>query len=411
MTNNIDKKAFNKMTKARVYLLKNHAFFGKLAMDLDFVESSQFDTMAVDGQRIFYNPDFTNKITFLETVGVIAHEVLHVVFKHHLRRNDRDAFYWNVAGDYVINDVLLDEGFILPLDPLHDPKYHNTTTEKVYADVYKGDDSDSDDGNSDSDGGDSDGGDSDGGDSDSGGGDSKESLAKRMFGEVIDAVSEEDGQPLSQKEIEKLEQEINDKVIDAKTISKDCGKGGDAFKSMMDMVKQQSVSWEEVLGNLVLDKTITNDYNFNNANRRFIYQNMYLPSVEKKPSPKGAIALDISGSINKETMAMMQDAVNNIVPVANFEELTILYCDDAIRQIDTFSNGEEIELDYICGGGTAYEPVFKYINKQLDDDIAFLIYLTDGWCWDEFSEPEYPVIWATTDTSRYFKFGEVVDVE
>ena len=30
---------------------------------------------------------------------------------------------------------------------------------------------------------------------------------------------------------------------------------------------------------------------------------------------------------------------------------------------------------------------------------------------NEFNEPEYPVIWATTDTSRYFKFGEVVDVE
>ncbi len=396
MTNDIDKKALNKMTKARVYLLKNNAFFGKLAMDLDFVESKQFDTMAVDVQRIFYNPDFTNKITFLETVGVIAHEVLHVVFKHHLRRNDRDPFYWNVAGDYVINDVLLDEGFVLPLEPLHDPLYHKTTTEKVYADVYKGNDSDSD-------------SDSDSGDSDSGW--SKEELSKRMFGEVIDAISEEDGEALSKKEIEKLEQEINDKVIDAEQISKSMGKGGDAFKSMMDMVKQQSVSWEEVLSNLVLDKTITNDYNFNNPNRRFIYKNMYLPSVEKKPSPKGAIALDISGSIDKETMAMMQDAVNNIVPVANFEELTVLYCDDAIRQVDTFTAGEEIELDYIRGGGTDYEPVMKYIDKELENDIAFLIYLTDGWCWDIPTEPEYPVIWATTDTSHYFKYGEIVDVE
>ena len=39
MTNDINKEAANKMTKARVYLLKNKPFFGKLAMDLDFVES------------------------------------------------------------------------------------------------------------------------------------------------------------------------------------------------------------------------------------------------------------------------------------------------------------------------------------------------------------------------------------
>jgi len=187
----------------------------------------------------------------------------------------------------------------------------------------------------------------------------------------------------------------------------------DAFKSIMDMVRTQSVSWEEVLGNLILDKTTSNDYNFNNPNRRYVYQDMYLPSVEKKPNPKGVIALDISGSVNKETMAMMQDAVNNIVPVANFEELTILYCDNCIRQVDTFYGGEEVELDYIRGGGTDFEPVFKYIDKELDNEVAFLVYLTDGWCWDIPSEPEYPVIWATTDTDHYFKdkFGEVVYVE
>ena len=400
MTNDIDKKAKNIMTKARVHLLKNNPFYGKLAMDLDFVESKKFDTMAVDGQRIFYNPDFVHKITFLETVGVIAHEVLHVVFKHHLRRNDRDPFYWNVAGDYIINYILDDEGFMLPEGGLLDYSYKGSTTEKVYEDVYK--ENDKQDANTD-------GGDNTSDSED----DERKSLSKRMWGEVIDAVIEEVEGVSNEEQIEKLEQEINAKVIDATQVSKTMGKGGDAFKSIMDMVRTQSVSWEEVLGNLILDKTTSNDYNFNTPNRRYVYQDMYLPSVEKKPNPKGVIALDISGSVDKETMAMMQDAVNNIVPVANFEELTILYCDDCIRQVDTFHGGEEVELDYIRGGGTDFEPVFKYIDKELDNEVAFLVYLTDGWCWDIPSEPEYPVIWATTDTDHYFKdkFGEVVYVE
>jgi predicted metal-dependent peptidase len=398
----MDKKAKNIMTKARVYLLKNNPFYGKLAMDLEFVESKQFDTMAVDGQRIFYNPDFVHKITFLEVVGVIAHEVLHVVFKHHLRRNDRDAFYWNVAGDYVINYILIDEGFTLPEGGLIDYSYKGSTTEKVYKEVYK--ENDKQDANTD-------GGDSTSDNTSDSGDDDRQSLADKMFGEVIDAVIEEVEGVSNEEQIEKLEQEINAKVIDATQVSKNMGKGGDAFKSIMDMVRHQSVSWDEVLGNLILDKTSSDDYNFNNPNRRYVHQDMYLPSIEKKPSPKGVIALDISGSVQKEDMAFMQDAINNIIPVANFEELTILYCDDCIRKYDTYSQGEEVELDYICGGGTAYEPVFKYIDKQLDNDIAFLVYLTDGYCWDSFSEPDYPVIWATTGTSRYFKFGEVVDVE
>ena len=133
MTNNI----MPEMTKARTELVLRYPFFGKLALGLELIESDQFDTMAVDGQRIYYNKDFVNKITHKETVGVIAHEVLHVVFKHHLRRNNRDKYFWNVAGDYVINDVLFEDGFVLPEGGLYDSKYSGWSTEKVYDDVYQ----------------------------------------------------------------------------------------------------------------------------------------------------------------------------------------------------------------------------------------------------------------------------------
>ena len=94
------------MIKARTELVLRYPFFGKLALQLELVESDQFETMATDGQRLYYNREWVLSITHKERVGVIAHEVLHVVFKHHLRRNNRDKYFWNVAGDYVINDVL-----------------------------------------------------------------------------------------------------------------------------------------------------------------------------------------------------------------------------------------------------------------------------------------------------------------
>jgi predicted metal-dependent peptidase len=280
--------------------------------------------MAVDGQHIYYNKTWVKSLTHKEIVGVIAHEVLHVVFKHHLRRGDRDKHWWNVAGDYVINAVLLEDGFILPDDGLFNDDYAGMSTEKVYDLVYQ-DNKD----------------------------DSQEIIAKGMVGEVIDAVSK-DGDSLSETEIKELEREINISVMQAEQSAKSIGKGGDARKAMMDTIKKQSVNWRDVLSNLMLDNLVPCDYNFNNPNRRFIYQGMYLPSVEKEPSQEIAIAIDISGSIAKDEMAMFIDAVNNIVSVANPNKVHIIYCDDCVRQVDVFEKGEEVKLKYMIVTGKQY---------------------------------------------------------
>ena len=386
----------SEMTKARTELVLKYPFFGKLALGLEIIESDKFDTMATDGQRIYYNPEWTKSITHQERVGVIAHEILHVVYKHHLRRGKRDAYYWNVAGDYVINDILLEDGFILPEGGLHNSEYASMQTEKVYDLVYQESKDDS--------GDDASGGDGDGDDS---GDDGK----APSWGEVIDAVNDEGGS-LSDADIKELEREINVSVLQAVQSAKGIGGKGSAFQKMIESVKQDKVDWEDVLANHMLDNLTPCDYNFNNPDRRFIYQDMYLPSVEKEPNQNIAIAIDTSGSIYEDTKAMFLDAINNIITVGKPNKVSLIYCDDHVQEVKTFYKGEKITLDHLWGGCTDYEPVFKYIDKELDNDVSYLVYLTDGYCWcDRLVEPDYPVIWATTETSKYFTFGEIVDVE
>ena len=386
----------SEMTKARTELVLKYPFFGKLALCLEIIESDKFDTMATDGQRIYYNPEWTKSITHQERVGVIAHEILHVVYKHHLRRGKRDAYYWNVAGDYVINDILLEDGFILPEGGLHNSEYASMQTEKVYDLVYQESKDDS--------GDDASGGDGDGDDS---GDDGK----APSWGEVIDAVNDEGGS-LSDADIKELEREINVSVLQAVQSAKGIGGKSSAFQKMIESVKQDKVDWEDVLANHMLDNLTPCDYNFNNPDRRFIYQDMYLPSVEKEPNQNIAIAIDTSGSIYEDTKAMFLDAINNIITVGKPNKVSLIYCDDHVQEVKTFHKGEQITLDHLWGGATDYEPVFKYIDKELDNDVSYLVYLTDGYCWcDRLVEPDYPVIWATTETSKYFTFGEIVDVE
>ena len=386
----------SEMTKARTELVLKYPFFGKLALGLEIIESDKFDTMATDGQRIYYNPEWTKSITHQERVGVIAHEILHVVYKHHLRRGKRDAYYWNVAGDYVINDILLEDGFILPEGGLHNSEYASMQTEKVYDLVYQESKDDS--------GDDASGGDGDGDDS---GDDGK----APSWGEVIDAVNDEGGS-LSDADIKELEREINVSVLQAVQSAKGIGGKSSAFQKMIESVKQDKVDWEDVLANHMLDNLTPCDYNFNNPDRIFIYQDMYLPSVEKEPNQNIAIAIDTRGAIYEDTKAMFLDAINNIITVGKPNKVSLIYCDDHVQEVKTFHKGEQITLDHLWGGCTDYEPVFKYIDKELDNDVSYLVYLTDGYCWcDRLVEPDYPVIWATTETSKYFTFGEIVDVE
>ena len=68
----------------------------------------------------------------------MAHECWHVAFQHLSRRNDRDPVLWNVAGDYVINHMLMKAGFQIPTGGLIDAQYDEKwSTDQVYDHLKK----------------------------------------------------------------------------------------------------------------------------------------------------------------------------------------------------------------------------------------------------------------------------------
>ena len=82
--NNISEEAFKKMRLCCFDIMGKYPFFRKLLSDLVIRENKNlpYKTMATDGYHIFYNPEWTSKLKNNELRGVIAHEVLHVVFAH-----------------------------------------------------------------------------------------------------------------------------------------------------------------------------------------------------------------------------------------------------------------------------------------------------------------------------------------
>jgi len=124
--------AATRIAKARAELILSHTFYGVLVSQVTPVASRQFPTMATNGTKHFYNPEFIAKLTPAELLGVQAHETEHDARRHHTRRNGRDPEEWNIACDYAINIDLINAGFVLPKDALIDPKYLGWSAEDIY---------------------------------------------------------------------------------------------------------------------------------------------------------------------------------------------------------------------------------------------------------------------------------------
>jgi len=129
----LDIQAREKLSKARTHVMITHFALGPLTMKLDPVEDYSHPTMWTNGVQLGYNPNFVNEITQKHLIMAVIHEDWHPALGHHTRRGDRDPGLWNQAGDYVINLILVEMGYLLLDGMLYDQRFRGMSTEDVYA--------------------------------------------------------------------------------------------------------------------------------------------------------------------------------------------------------------------------------------------------------------------------------------
>ena len=126
--------------RARSWFISSFPLLGAMVSAFELIEDAELcrreEVMvgAVDEtlRTIYLNP--AAALSELETRFVLAHEVLHVALRHLNRRQGRDAYLWNVACDYVINDWLIEMRLGAPptLGMLHDAQLKGLSAEEVY---------------------------------------------------------------------------------------------------------------------------------------------------------------------------------------------------------------------------------------------------------------------------------------
>ena len=375
----------NLIARAKSMLLVRHAFFASLALNLEYIETEETETMATDGKAIYYNPAWVATLELIEIMSVIAHEVLHVAFCHHLRRNGRDQDRWNKACDYAINWILVESGvFRLPEGGLFDEQYKGMTAEQIYNKLPTEDEEDDPSAGSDP-----------------------------LVGEVWDATND-DGEPLTESEKASEEMKAQATVSEAMDAEQRVGIGEvDAeVREALEVNKIDAVAWYEQLAQWVT-QYMTSRSSFNTPDRRLLHTGHILPAATRDPEFNLVFAWDTSGSLTDELTGMIKAHINNAVQALNPSTVEIIYCDTRVRERNTFcrtTGASPIELDInpVGGGGTRFDPVFKYISDE-DIETDCLVYFTDGIGQVNVTEPDYPVLWATTHTIPDFSAGEFGD--
>ena len=407
---------------------------------------SGLPTMATDGRRLVYNPEFVAQLTPAELEGVIAHEVMHVALAHHCRRGDRELQLWNEAADYAVNPILLDNGITLPADLLIDPAFRNLSAEEIYSrllerqsatsqtqppqssrDPVTGGTGAAQPNQPQSSGNQMPG---------SGSGPSPQTASGPQtapaptpepslvepeqrgsdqpiparpggFGEVMDATNE-DGTPASPAEVSRQRHEWATHAEQAMCSAKASGRMPGGIERQLKDARESQCDWRAILRDFI-SATDPYDYRWTPPNRRFVSSGLYLPSVIRSGVGEIVIAVDTSGSIGHEELEQFAGEIAAISEEAKPERIHVVYCDAAVQSTEEFGPSEPIRLSPKGGGGTDFRPSFQWIEEE-GIQPKCLIYLTDLCC-NSFPEPpEYTVLWVT-DSRTTAPFGETLRID
>jgi len=457
------------MEKARRAICQRWLGWSIRLLSVSF-EEFEDGLMATDGHTVFYSKekviDVFDKFGLGKgrffIMGVLIHELQHIINLHHVRRNARDPKGWNIATDLHINakvhqvlslhphfakfsfkDLTIEYGGLFDLNEtfLHD------NAEKIYQMLDKKKDED---GNvqfhmpSSSN--------PDGEDQQDGGNVSDEPLDDGGLGGVMDLpeiesrdkkssnhgkYSEQEIQDAIDEEISSLNNSQNTAELSETLIRNTSGDGvgsSGEFSSMSAFGETVSLKKPQTYNELLeLVKTTTKKgaNSFANPSKRSIMRitngDLARPSPQKVKSGECVFIHDISSSMDYETRqvcnAKSMEVLNQL---KHIDKVHVMYANSRVINLkkyngiyndedgminpydyyDTFhvSVGEEIEVRDFCGGGTRIDPCLNMIERTPFSQLPeFVIYFTDGYCSSgkRFMPHNIPFIWAYTDTDEY----------
>ena len=362
-----------KLTTARISLLLKKPFFGNMATRLKLKETPGLPTAATDGRHLYYNADFIDALDVKQVEFLICHEVLHVAFEHMLRRGDRDPQGWNVAADYAINTIIINEGIgkepTGDMAPLYDPQYDGLSAEQIYdklSDLQK----------------------------------QQKTLDVHLDLDKGEATIEDKdgkkhkikiGQGMSKSEQDQLKDEIKASLIQsAKATSNGAGNIPSGLERLITDITAPKMDWRQML-RATIKSQIKNNYTWTRPSRKMYSTNAVLPGLDVDNELDVCVAIDTSGSIDNKMLNDFLSEINGIKDEFDDYKIRVWCFDTEVHADETFEtwDGKEIQ-DYQPGGygGTDISVNWKYMQDEGFRPQSLVVF-TDGETWDRWGDADY----------------------
>ena len=377
-----------RLVSSRIRLLINKPWFGNMITRLPLIDATDFGwckTAATDARHIFYNRDFIAKLRDGEVDFLFGHELLHCVLDHLDRRKDRIPLLWNVANDYVVNDILVEEQvgkLITTVKACYDRKYHDMASEEIYDDLYENAEKvsmdDLLDQHLDMNGGEST-------DEETSG----QSKAKKTQ-EGDDDTPGANGPPkYSEEEKKKIKDEFKNAMIQSAQAA-GAGNVPEGVKRLINELTNPTIDWRELI-DIQIQSTVKDDYTFMKQSRRSWHSDAILPGMNYADSIDIAVGLDASGSISDDMLRDMLSEVKGCMTQYDDFTITVFAFDTEVYGHKVFNpwNIDEIDTYEIKGGGgTEFEVCWDFM-KENDINPKKFIMFTDGYPWSSWGDEDY----------------------
>jgi predicted metal-dependent peptidase len=365
-----------KLTTARVGLLLKAPFFGNMATRMKIIDASEWcPTAATNGRNFYYNKDFVTKLSVKKLEFLFGHEILHCVFDHFGRVGSRDRMLSNIAQDYAVNQILVDERIgekITEVQICYDHKYRGLAWEEIYDQLYE----------------------------------KAEKISMpdllKQLGDLLDEHINEDGSApgkegdgkgnkpgMSKEEAQAIRDEIKEAMIQSAAAA-GAGKVPAGVMRMIKDMTEPKMNWREIV-NQEIQSIIRNDYSFTRPNRKSMHSGAILPGMKEATTIDIGVSIDMSGSIGQEDATIFLSEVKGIVD--QYEDFKInLWCFDTEiynhKEITHDNSHELLEYEPQGGGGTMFEANWEFMKEQGIAPKKFIMF-TDGYPCGEWGDPDY----------------------
>ena len=393
----------DKLTTARVGLLLKAPFFGNMATRMRLIDASDWcPTAATNGRDFYYNKKFVEKLSVKKLEFLFGHEICHGIFDHFGRVGSRDRQLSNIAQDFAVNQILVDERIgekITEVKICYDAKYRGLAWEEIYDELYE----------------------------------KAEKIPMdqllKSLGDLLDEhIKEGDGEgeddgkgdkdgkgrpTISKEDAQRIKDEIKEAMIQSAAAS-GAGKVPAGIQRLIKDMTEPKMNWRDLVRQEI-QSIVRNDYSFMRPSRKGQMSGAILPGMIPDTTIDVAIAVDMSGSIGEEDASAFLSEIKGIMD--QYEDFKInLWCFDTSiynhKEISQDNAHDLIEYEPQGGGGTDFDVNYEFMKEQGIQPKKFIMF-TDGYPYGSWGDEEYcdTLFIVKGNTSAESPFGQTVIYE